>query len=388
MNIAHIISSLDPAGGGPAAVVGRLASAQGTLGHEVHILTTPDPRRIEAVEQSLRDIPGIAAVHRHDLPPLGLKQALFGIPQEWRKMIGRMEVLHLHGVWEPLLLGAARAAMKMKIPYAITPHGMLDPWSLRQKSMKKRLALMLGYRQMLNCAAFLHALNKDEAQLLKPLGLKCSTEVIPNGVFLEEFSNLPSAQQFRHRVPGLDDWPYILFLSRLHFKKGLDYLAGAFKEVAAKRPDIHLVVAGPDGGAEASFRQDIESAGLQARAHLVGPLYGSDKLEALAGAACFCLPSRQEGFSIAITEALACGLPVVISENCHFPEVEEVGAGKVVPLNVQAIAEALLEVIINTESAVQMGEAGQKLVTDRFTWPVIASKAIEAYRNTDLFANK
>src|SRR5207253_6602065 len=108
--------------------------------------------------------------------------------------------------------------------------------------------------------------------------------------------------------------PYILFLSRLHMKKGLDVLAEAFRTIAAKRSGVHLVVAGPDDGARADFVNRIEAAKLNDRVHLVGSLHGSEKWAALQGAACFVLPSRQEGFSVAILEALASRTSVVVTQ--------------------------------------------------------------------------
>ena len=116
--------------------------------------------------------------------------------------------------------------------------------------------------------------------------------------------------------------------------------------------------------------------------HLVGPLHGARKYAALRSAACFCLPSRQEGFSIAILEAMACGLPVVISEECHFPEVAQSGAGRVVPLEPAALAAALGEVLEDRNAARRMGDAGAQLVQSRYTWPGIAEQFLSIYRQS------
>jgi glycosyltransferase involved in cell wall biosynthesis len=282
-------------------------------------------------------------------------------------------------MWEPVIWAAAGAARHARRPYLLAPHGMLDPWSLAQRSWKKRLALALGWRRLLDQAAALHVLNADEARLLGPLRLAVPTAIIPNGIFLEEVEPLPSPCAFAADRPGLGGRPYVLFLSRLHYKKGLDYLAAAFARLAAVRPDVQLVVAGPDGGARADFEQRVARAGLSGRVHVVGPLAGRNKWAALAGATCFCLPSRQEGFSMAILEALACRVPVVVSEACHFPEVTEVGAGEVVPLDAAAIAAALDRVLADPVSAGRMGAAGRRLVEGRFTWRRAAEQSVETY---------
>jgi glycosyltransferase involved in cell wall biosynthesis len=147
---------------------------------------------------------------------------------------------------------------------------------------------------------------------------------------------------------------------------------------------VRLVIAGPDGGAREPFIAQIRQASLENRVHLVGPLYGPDKLAALADATCFCLPSRQEGFSVAITEALACGVPAVISDACHFPEVAEQDAGLVTPLDPAQIAQALLQVLRDPSARSRMGAAGRALVQARYTWPQVARQMAESYQQAVL----
>ncbi len=365
MRIVHVVDTLNPAHGGPPAVAENLAKAQTALGHDVRLA-------IEIGDTS-RFVPTV-------LLPRHSALHIFRTPHaEVTALVEQADVVHLHGVWEPLLAATACAARTVGRPYVITPHGMLDPWSLSQNKWKKKLALALGYRKMLNGASALHLLNDDELKLLAPLGLRPQGVVIPNGIFLHELEPPPDPQIFRSRQPGPGDRPYMLFLSRLHYKKGLDLLADAFAIIAAKHAQIDLVVAGPDGGEEQPFRERIERLGLTGRTWITGPLYGAEKWSAVAGATVFCLPSRQEGFSVAILEALACRVPVVVSENCHFPEVAEVGAGRVVALNVTAVAGALDELLRDYEWRNRAGQAGQDLVRTRFTWEKIASQSLQLY---------
>jgi glycosyltransferase involved in cell wall biosynthesis len=386
MRLLHVIPTLHPAAGGPPVVATRLASAQAALGHEVSIVSYAPPADRTTIEHALQTVPHIGKVRRVELPGRGLLERLTARAARalLARLTGDVDFVHLHTVWEPIVRAGALAARAAGVPYCLAPHGMLDPWSMRQKRLKKALALALGYRAILDRAAFLHLLNFDEAQLLRPLGLRAPPQVIPNGVFLEEIEPLPPPELFLSQHPRLCGVPYILFLSRLHYKKGLDFLADAFAAVARQQPDTHLVVAGPDEGARQDFAGRIAQAGLTEFTHLVGPLYGPAKYAALVGAACFCLPSRQEGFSMAITEALACGIPAVISDACHFPEVAEAGAGHVVPLEPARIADALLSILRDPAARQRMGAAGRALVISRFTWPAIAQRTIDAYQRASL----
>ena len=389
MRIVHIIDTLNPAAGGPATVVARLAAAQASLGHMVTVLSYMDVAERAVVDKNLHSIPSVGKIRFEYLAAHGgMDWALVMSAREaLHRLVRGATVVHLHGVWEPLLKLGARYARRHNIPYILRPAGMLDPWSLRQRWFKKFVAMRLGgYRKMFDRSAFMHTLNRDERDLIGRLKLRCAVEVIPNGVFPEEFANLPPAGTFHTTRPELQGQPYALFLSRLHYKKGLDYLAEGFALAARARSDLHLVVAGPDGGAREDFLARVHDAGLSDRVHVVGPLYGADKLAALVDATLFVLPSRQEGFSLAITEALACAKPVVISPECHFPEVADVGAGRVVALDGTEVGKAITEVASDANLRARMGAAGTRLVREHFTWPSIACRTITAYE--EVFARR
>lgn len=245
--------------------------------------------------------------------------------------------------------------------------------------MKKWIALAAGYRWMLNHASCLHTVNADENRLIGQLGLTCRTEVISNGVFLEEIHPLPKHGTFHDKHPELGGKPYVLFLSRLHHKKGLDFLVESFEKVCQENGDVQLVIAGPDAGGGGALAARIAAGPVARRIHVVGALYGKEKLEALSDAAVYCLPSRQEGFSLATSEALAAGVPVVITEACHFPEVGQVGAGRVVGLNADALAGAMVEILRNPVLRCAMGKAGRQLMESRYTWSAVAGRCEEMY---------
>jgi glycosyltransferase involved in cell wall biosynthesis len=383
MNILHVISTLDPEGGGPPLVVVRIAAAQAALGHKVTVLSYASSSAQDRISRSMDKVPNVGSVRFELLPNKDRSEVIFGTSARarLRKLIPTADWVHCHGVWERIIQTAATVSVLSKVPYCIRPAGMLDPWSLQQKKWKKRLALFLGYRRMLSRAAFIHALNVDEARLIGPLRLQTPIEVVPNGVFLEEISPLPNKGTFRRNTANLGQHPYVLFMARLHFKKGLDYLLDAFEKVAEKDHEVRLVIAGPDDGAEHWIRERRNASPYFDRILLVGALYGEEKFAALVDSAVFCLPSRQEGFSVAALEALACGVPIVISKASNFPEVGPAGAGFVVDLNSTEIAEGLSTVLGSERIRNDMAQAAANLVRERYVWPQIAARLVAHYED-------
>lgn len=382
MKIVHVIETLDPSYGGPSVSAPSTAAAQAALGHEVSIVFYYVGDTTEAFRSLRENIPGIDQVNLVPIARETKLETFFAIAAKakLKEIIVSADVVHLQGVWRPILLNAAKIAFSLNKRYIISPRGMLDPWSLQQKAWKKKLGLFLGWKKAIDHAHFVHALNKAEAELLAPLNIKAAIKVFPNGTFPEKFTDTPDKTAFLQTFPAIQDRPYVLFLSRLHYKKGLDFLMDAFIQLADIDSEIQLVVAGPDDGLQDEVETLVKRHQLDSRVHIVGPLYGDIKYSALAGAACFCLPSRQEGFSMAITEALACGTPVVISDQCHFDEVEPMDVGRVVPLSVPSLLEGLRDII--QRSAIDrpaISERSRRLVFDNFSWHVIAEQLLTAY---------
>ncbi|MHC4989916.1 MAG: glycosyltransferase [Planctomycetota bacterium] len=381
MRIAHVISTLDPDRGGPPVIASRLAAAQAGLGHEVHIAYHRWPGSDRDLARLWDRVPAADRVRQHRFPERTRLERLLARDARRRlaPIIDEVDVVHLHSVWESVLRVAAREARRRSKPYLVLLNGMLDTYSMAQRPWKKRLAMALGYRAMFNGAAALHVGNEAERTLIEPLHLSPPVVVIPNGMFAEEVEPRPEPGTFYASHPPLGEAPFVLFLSRLHHKKGLDCLADAFVRLAPMNDRVHLVVAGPDGGARSGFESVIAEAGLGDRVHVVGPLYGADKLAALTDATCWCLPSRQEGFTMAVNEALACGLPMVITEGCNRPDVGEAGAGLVVEFDPAAVASALAAVLDDPGKRQRMSEAGRALFSERYTWEKIATMTVEAY---------
>ena len=387
VKILHVIDSLDPRCGGPPAVVLRLAAAQAGRGDSATILSYRTPGGDERVQASMKAIPGMERVPAVliERETLILSRISGSSIRAWcRSHVAEWDVIHIHGVWDPAVRASAAEARSQRIPYVLVPHASLDPWAMRQtpaKRIKKALAMAIQIRRLYNGATFVHSLNEAESAGIRAAGITAPLEIIPNGIFPEEIRVIPDTGRFRALHPELGADPFVIFLSRIHMKKGLDFLVAAYDLARRQMPSLRLVIAGPDDGELAKVQADIAGRGLNDCVHLVGPVFGLDKYSALVDAAAFCLPSRMEGFSVAILEALACRCPVIISRQCNFPEVGRNGAGIEVELDPAKIAEAMLTLVRKGTSARSMAERGRKLVEDHYTWPSIAAQIANAYQS-------
>ena len=379
MRIVHFIDRLDPSDGGPPAAVARLAAAQARAGHSVQICANePRDDRLR-FEEAYAAIDGFSAVTQRFFPHRTLCERTLALDVRRRliRMLADADIAHVHGVGRPLLLQAARASGARRRAYCVTPHGMLSSWGMAQKSLKKRLALAVAWRSALAGAAFLHYVSEGERQASAPLGLDTHTLVLPNGIDVAELDRAATPENADHVATRPER--FILFVGRLHFSKGLDLLCDAFTAVAARHPDVSLVVVGPDFGYGEELARRIQARPLAGRVHVLGPVYGAAKLALMRDALCLCLPSRQEGFSVTILEALACGRPAVISEACNFAEVETAGAGFVTGLSSALFADRLLRLCGDEQLRNRQGRAARALVQQRYGWDMLASRLVERY---------
>jgi glycosyltransferase involved in cell wall biosynthesis len=367
MRIVHAVTSLDPSYGGPTAVVMGLAIARAATG----------PTSVVGCEAQDGD-GGLMRANLDRLGSVGVQARLLRDPGLRGYGGARLDdavrdagVLHLHGTWDPLLLTLARSARALSVPYVVCPHGTLAPKFLSQKSLKKRIAMHLGVRAMLEHAAFLHVLNERERDDVALLGLAPPLEIVGNGIDLRDCAALPARGALRGRL-GIGDAPMVLFLSRLHPAKGLDLLVPAFKHAVARVPRAQLVIAGPDYGAQAATERLVADLGLGGSVHLTGPLFGASKWQALVDADAFVLPSRYEGFSMAVLEAMACGLPTVITTTCHFPEAARAGAALETGCSADELAAALCTLLADLPAARAMGQRAAALVRERYTWTEVS----------------
>lgn len=373
MKLLHIAPYTAPAfafGGVPRAVDG-LTRALARAGHEVTALVT-DAGAPGAAREDISG--GVRIVRARNLSPwararLNLSSPL-GLPADLRRLLPLAEVAHLHELRTIENLLAAPMLARAGLPIVLSPHGTLTPTTGRPL-LKRAWDALLTPATALHIAAVvgLTGAERDEAQAAWPAftAVQPQFAVIPNGVDLADFAALPEAAPYRARW-GLAEAPTVLFLGRLHPRKGAVVLAEAF--ALLPQLEANLLIAGGDEGALPAL---VALAARDRRIRLVGHLSGPDRLGALACADLFALPAIGEGLPMAALEAMACRLPLLLSPGCNLPEAEAAGAAVVVPPSAPALAAALGALLADSARCQAMGAAGRALVGAQYTWDAVAA---------------
>ncbi len=377
VRILHLCSSIDPTTGGPANVLDRLSRLQATAGHQVSVVTADDPAVVASVLNGLRAVGATANSGGPWRGPLAKGPRVAELIGE---ALGHgIDVAHIHGVWHHTPHWGSAMLRRGRVPYVFRPCGMLDPWSLRQGALKKKVFLALRGRRDLNGAAAIHYTTETERRLAGPLKLGPKEFVIPNGIELGEFDPPPERGVFRREQSIAGDAPLVVFLSRLHYKKGIELLLPAFKEAAPA--EAVLALCGPgDDEYVGSLRALAEKLGITARVRFTGMLKGRSRLLALADADVFCLPSYQENFGVVVVEAAAAGAAVLVSDQVNiWDEVVRERAGAACPCEVPALTSKLRVMLSDLTSTRRMGERGREWART-FDWAQISGRIEAMYR--------
>jgi glycosyltransferase involved in cell wall biosynthesis len=382
LRVLHVIPSVGPLRGGPSVMVRMMARGLAHAGLEVHVAATDDnghgrldvPHAFPVVEDG---------VTYHYFPR---QTRFYGV--SWplgRWLAGHVrdyDLVHVHALFSFAAVPAAYWAARAGVPYVVRPLGTLNRWGMEhRRPWLKRLSFAIIERRILQGAARIHYTSEQEQIEAAELGLNRRQAVVPLGIDLAPFAELPPRGWLRQRASGWAGRPVALFLSRLDPKKGLDLLLAAFALARAQRPDLALVIAGSgDASFERGVRRDAARLGLGDSVYWAGFLSGKEKLAALADADLFVLPSYSENFGVAAVEAMAARLPVVISDQVGIHrEVAAARAGVVVPCERELLADALLRVASDASLRAELGARAQDLVRRRFSIQAMTAAVATMY---------
>ncbi len=373
-----MIANLLPENGGPSLVASETCRYLAADGHDVSLFAGDHGEP----DRTPHDIPGVdlrifkTTWRRWAWSP----QMAAALSEASRNY----DVVHIHSVFLHHTLAAANAARKASVPYVIRPHGSFDPWLRKRHRVQKWLYHEMLERRALDGAAAIHYTTKAEMTLAhEPMRIKAPGVVLSPGIDTAPFSAMPPGDLFRAAFDIGTDVRVVLFLSRLHPKKGIDVLLRAFDLARKRVGGLHLVLAGPEApGYGKVVRQLIADAGLERDVTLTGMVHGAMKLAAFSSASVFVLPSYTENFGFALVEAMAAGVPVILSEHVNIcDEILANDAGLVTLANPVAVAEAIACSIEDSQSACRRASRAKQLVATSFAWPASIARLTTFYRS-------
>ncbi len=378
MKVLQIIPSYSLAWGGPPKVVHDLSRSLISKGLKIDILTTCQVNDISY------PIPDNVKLIKMNPSKLSVFWTGFSIQliSFLRNHLNDYDLIHIHELWHfPHFIAYM---LRKKSPFIVTVHGELDDWCLKHKQLKKSFYSSLIQKKILKEANIIHVLtNQERKNTIEYLnGFSGNIEVIPNGIDVAEFASASEDLSFLQQYPSLLNKKYILFLGRINAKKGLDLLIEAFEILSKEHSNIFLVLAGPDSeGYQAKVMRDVIQRNLSEKVIFAGTLSGNTKYSAIKNSELFVLPSYSEGFPMAVLEAMACEIPVVISNKTGINrEVEEHNAGVIVKTNPTSISDGIIRLITDYDFKIKIAKNGKKMALKYFNIDKVSDMMFAAYK--------
>lgn len=375
MNILHICAySWDI--GGPPRVIYDYTHVQAAQGEKITILT---PMSKGDVLYNVAPGVNVVEVKRHWFARF-FPEFAPGLYTYLRKHGNEYDIIHIHGIWH---FGAiAPYFVSLRGAKVITIHGLLDRWTLKHGYLKKKIMSWVMQKRFLRKASLILLYNKrEEEDVRRYLGFQHpNVRIIPNGLPISEYQHLPAKGTFRQQHNISAQQQMILFLSRIHIKKGIDILLPAFLKLRETHPNAVLVLAGPDDGYLPEVQQFIQTHQLQKYIVLPGMLIREHKLAAFADADVFTLPSYSEGFSVAAVEALACGIPSLLTENVGFADyLRSYDAAYIGDTTVDSVRDGLAYLLDHPDEAARLARNARRMVDEVCDINVVANQVLDAY---------
>ena len=360
MKVLTFVSSIDLSSGGPSRSVPMLVKGLAELGVDITLMTIrSDNMNVHALEGTIAKLKVLE-------PSFSRKEIAQYLENE------KFHLIQIQSMWDWPYHKVMVEARKQGIPYIVTPRGMLEPWSLCQKKWKKKLAWWLYQRNDVQKSVCVFTTAEMEAEHVRELGITTCKSVIPNGIETDGYPCKTSIDGVKKQV---------LFLSRVHVKKGIELLLEAWKRIHPDYSDWQLLVIG-NGEAEYihSLENRVESLGLKENIKILPPVFGDAKIKVYQESSIFCLPSFSENFGMVIAEAMSCGTPVITTTNCPWEILNETNTGWCIDLSVDNLERALREAFaMNPVDLYEMGQKASKLIYDNFDYRSVTHKTLRLY---------
>jgi len=377
LRIGFIAAFFTPKAGGSAVSPYMSAKYLARGGHEVLVFTSDFGRNMAKFqhEDEIRVIESAVKIN------------FFGLlytpdfRDKLEKYYNEIEILHLHNFRTYQNVMAHKFAKRHKIPYILQAHGSLP--RIGKRPLKYAYDLVFGHRILKNASKVI-ALTEFEAEQYRTMGIsEEKIAIIPNGIDLSEYANLPPKRQFKKKFNIPEDKRIALYLGRIHKIKGIDLLVKAYAYLTKKMnfKDVVLVIAGPDDGYLSEVKSLVQSLGVSSSVLFTGPLYGRDKLEAYVDSDVYVLPSRYETFPTGLLEAYACGKPVIASNVGGLKELVINGETGLLfeAGNVEQLADRLLYLLNHDEESKDMGKKARRFVEERYSIEKVITKLEKVY---------
>ena len=361
MKICIFTSSIDKNDGGPSRSVPILAKGLSLLGVDTTIVT------FKSQQMNTHLLKGTEVCVKILSPNISIEEL------ETEIVSSNFDLIHCQNLWNPLYNKMARIARKHQIPYMMTPRGCLEPWAYQGqnfiKNLKKKIAMLLYQKKDLQRASCILSTAKMEADNIRALGIKAPIAIIPNGIDVSEYKCRPS--RFNNSVKK-----QILFLSRIHQKKGIEFLVDAWEILKDKYPDWNVVIAG--NGEEAYINQlkkVIITKRLQNSIEIVPPVFGEIKYKLYCESSLFVLPSYSENFGMVIAEAMSCGVPCITTNGTPWQELNDKNLGWCIDLSLENVINTITEAIeLGHDALFDLGQRCSKHIYDIYQYTEVAAK--------------
>ena len=310
-------------------------------------------------------------------------------PFKIRKDIKDYDIVHIHEHRQTLAIIASYFARKNNIPYIVQAHGSVLPF-FQKEGLKNLFDTVFGFKILHNASCVFALTEVEKEQYLKMGVDEDKIEIVPLGINLEEYDNLPAYGKFRSKFNIGENDKLILFVGRIHEIKGLDLLLDAFNDLIVQSNEknslenidcssIKLAIVGPDDGYLVKLEEKVKEYSLEENVIITGPLYKEEKQEALVDCDLFVIPSKYESFTTSGLEAMACSKPLVLTKNNHIHDWVDGNVGLACEDNKDSLREAIGKVLFDEELSQIFAENGNKLIKEKYNWDIINDQILEIY---------